>query len=568
MKVVEAIAQAVVAEGVSLAFNVPDEITVFLAHELQSGGVRLLRPRHEQNAIAMADAYSRSSGEVAVCLVGAGPAIAQTGTGFMTASRRGSPVLVIIAQPKRPGDVKLFDARRYVESVGGRFVPIRGSATVADDVREGFRQVRLRQGPVVLEIPDLAMLTSDVPDGWAYQPSARTLDSEVGASPDSAGIQAAARWLLEASRPIILAGRGAVLSGARDELVRLAERTGALLGTSLQGRGYFAGHPLDIGIIGGFAAPGALAMLAEADCVLAVGMALNPYQLGHVTMADGCRIVQFDRNQGQIGAITPVALGIVSDARAAASAINARLDSVPQAPASQWTAAAVRRGLDDARAEQAPPADKAAGDNAAADTPAARSQKLAITTAVSMLDSLLPADRMVVIDGGLFMYFAVDGISVPTPESFVWTLDFGTIGLGLPMGIGTALARPDRRCVVVAGDGGLVMSTQEMETAVREGVSLIVVVLNDAAYGAEVRFLEANDKPGTVAVFDDIDFASVARAFGGRGVTVRTHEDFAAAAKELSDPNGLLVIDVKVAQEEHHRYLGFLEVMAGAARAS
>ncbi len=553
MKVVEAIARAVVAEGIDLAFNVPDEITVFLVHELQGRGVRIVRPRHEQNAIAMSDAYARSSGQVALCIVGAGPAIAQTGTGFMTAARRGSPVLVIIAQPKRPGDVKLFDARRYVESVGGRYVPIRGSATVAQDVREGFRQVRLRQGPVVLEVPDLAMLRSDIPEPWTYHPTAAALDGEAGAAPDAEGIDTAARWLTEASRPVILAGRGAVSAGARGELVRLAERTGALLATSLQGRGLFQSHPSDIGIIGGFAAPGALDVFAEADCVLAVGVALNPYQMGHVTLAPDCRIIHIDRNPNQIGAITPVDLGVVSDARGAARALNAHLDAHAPDAGPGWDIEAVRRRLDDARAAE-PVIEAPVG-----------AGPLPITTAVRELESRLPRDRMVVLDGGLFMYFAVDGISVPTPDSFVWTLDFGTIGLSLPMGIGTSLARPDRRVVVVAGDGGLVMSVQEFETAAREGVNLVVVVLNDAAYGAEVRFLEANGLPGTVAAFQDIDFAAVARAFGGRGVTVRTLDDFEEVAKELADPAGLLVVDVKTAEDEDHRYLKFLEVMAGAA---
>jgi thiamine pyrophosphate-dependent acetolactate synthase large subunit-like protein len=195
------------------------------------------------------------------------------------------------------------------------------------------------------------------------------------------------------------------------------------------------------------------------------------------------------------------------------------------------------------------------------------SGKLPITAVVAELEALLPGDRMVIVDGGLFMYFAVDGISVPDPASFVWTLDFGSIGLGLPMGIGTALARPDRRCVVIAGDGGLVMSIQELETAAREHVPLTVVVLNDAAYGAEVRFLEANGKLPKVATFEDVNFSAVAQAFGARGVTVRTLEELKGVREALTPQDGPVVIDIKVAQEEDHRYLKFLEVMKAGATA-
>lgn len=551
MKVVDAIAQAVVAEGAELAFNVPDEVTVFLAHALQDAGLRIVRPRHEQNAVVMADGYSRATGEPAICLIGAGPAIAQTGTGFVTAARRGSPVLVLLSQPRTPGDVKQFDARRYVESVGGRYVEMRGPATLAEDLREGYRLVRLRQGPVVLEVPSLRFLQADVEEPWTYRPSTRITDALPEADPSADLIDAAARALLSASRPVIFAGRGAVAAGARDELQDLADRTGSLLATSLQGRQLFRGHPLEIGVIGGFAAPGALDLLAVADCILAVGVAMNPYQMGHVALATDVRVIQIDRDPRRIGQFTPVELGIVSDARLAARALNRSVDAVGGSPSSRWRSENVRERLNGARTLAEP---------AVPDT----SDALPITQAVPLLESVLPEDRIVVMDGGLFMYFAVDGISVPDPGSFVWTLDFGSIGLALAMGIGTALARPERGCVVVIGDGGFSMSLQELETAVRERIPLTIVVMNDAAYGAEVRFLQAHDKPTGVATFHDVDFAAIATAFGARGVTARTADDLAELRVAAATDDQPVVVDVKLTEDDDHRYLAFLEVMKGS----
>jgi acetolactate synthase I/II/III large subunit len=559
MKVVEAIARGVVAEGVELVFNVPDEVTVFLADALQEEEVRIFRPRHEQSAISIADAYARATNRPAVCSVGAGPAVAQTGNGFMTAARRGSPVLVFVPDVRRPGDVKRFDLQRYAESVGARYVNIRSAATVAQDVREGFRQVRLRQGPVVVGLPEFGVLESELPEDWAYRPSIAgsggipRCAGLMPAAPESDFTNAAARALLSAARPIIIAGRGAVLADACGEIKALADSTGALLATSLQARQYFRGHHRDIGVIGGFAAPGALALLAQADCILAVGATLNPYQMGHVALAANVQIVHIDHDPSRIGQFTPTNLAIINDARLAVRALNDSVASNAASPSSLWRTDEVRERLELAQVPEAP-AVSAAPD------------KLPITKALPEIEELLPKDRMIVIDGGLFIYFAVDGISVPDPTSFVWTLDFGSIGLGLPMGIGTALARPDRPCVVIVGDGGLAMSIQELETAVRERVPLTIVVLNDAAYGAEVRFLEANGRRGDVAVFDDIDFAAIARAVGARGLTVRAVDDFAAVRDALAVRDGPLVIDMKLTEDEDHRYLGFLEVMTGAER--
>jgi thiamine pyrophosphate-dependent acetolactate synthase large subunit-like protein len=122
------------------------------------------------------------------------------------------------------------------------------------------------------------------------------------------------------------------------------------------------------------------------------------------------------------------------------------------------------------------------------------------------------------------------------------------------MAIGAALARPQTPCVVCAGDGGFMMTIQELETAVRERVPLLAIVLNDSAYAPEVQHLEAHGKPVDLALFDEVDFAAVARAFGARGVTLRDVDDVPAIAEEIASQQGPLVIDVKVSEDEGHRF--------------
>ncbi|MGH2892107.1 MAG: thiamine pyrophosphate-binding protein [Solirubrobacteraceae bacterium] len=545
MKVVDAIADAITAENVDTAFCLPDEVTVHIGQALRERGVRLVRGRHEQNLIAMCDGHARATGQPAVCAVGHGPAIAQTATALTTAVRRRSPVLVLVPQgdPGR-GSAKEFDTRRFAETTGARFVQMRGAAWAAEDLHEAFRLARLRQGPVVLSVPQVAGIETEIPGRWRYE-AAPDLP-KVAPDPTSDAIDDAAGMLAWARKPVIVAGRGAVLAGARDAIVALAERVGALLATSVQGREMFGGHALNIGLVGSYGTDAAVELLAESDCILAVGVALNVYQTGGGTLAGNARIIQIDSDTARVGAFTRVDNVIIADARMAVEAIDRALQGADISQTSAWA--------DDARvATAARPLLEPVFDEPD------ESGRLPMASVLRRLEALLPSDRIVVADIGDFMLHTIDEISVPDPMSWVWTADFGSIGLGLPIGLGVALGSPGRPCVMFAGDGGLMMSMQELETAARERIPLTIVVLDDCAYRPEVRFMEALGKSGEVALFKEVDFAAVARAFGIPAVTVRTHEDFDAIADLLDGSGGPVLVDAKVSGQGTHRSFAHYE---------
>jgi thiamine pyrophosphate-dependent acetolactate synthase large subunit-like protein len=532
MNVVEAIANAIADEGVAVAFGVPDEVTIHALEALRETGRRIVRARHEQYAVVMADAYARATGAPSVCAVGSGPAIAQTGTGLATAARHRSPVLVLIGTTQVRGHSKTFNARPFVELMGAHYLDIRGADTVAEDMHEAFRLVRLRDGPVVVGIPDAEGLHRDVPD-WTYRPSPDVVRAGLEVDPNSPAIQRAVAMLSAARRPVIVAGAGAVRTGARPAIVALAERLGARLATSIQARGLFRGDARDLGVIGGFASESSARRFAQADCVLVVGATLNLYQTRGWPRATA-RTIQIDAVPTRIGEFVDVDLALLGDAAATVRAIHRAIERAEPSPPSDW-----------GRVDLADPVPALA-------EPAANG-RLPVPTMLAALDEVLPDDRTVIIDGGHFVGFAIDAISVPDPHSWVWTLDFSSIGLALSMGIGAAVAKPDRHCVVVAGDGGFLMSIQELETAVRERVPLTVVVLNDAAYAAEARHLSNAGKPLDMARFDDVDLAAVARSFGGRGVTVRTPDDVAAQRGVIARRDGVLLLDAKVTLTVPHR---------------
>lgn len=279
--VVGALASAIVAEGVSLVATVPDDITILIGESLREQGVRIVRPRHEQSAIVIADGYARATRAPGVCVVGPGPGIAQTGTGLVTAQRRRSPVLLIVAEPPSPpGEGKWLDIRRFVESVGAQYVGVRRPSTLAEDVHEAFRQVRLRRGPVVLNVGDKGTLNAPAPSPWRYLPTRDISRDGLELDPSSPLIDQAAGLLASARRPLIVVGGGVETAAAGREIEELADRIGALLATSMQTRGLFGAHPRSIGILGSLATDAAVELVAEADCILALGISLNMHQTG------------------------------------------------------------------------------------------------------------------------------------------------------------------------------------------------------------------------------------------------------------------------------------------------
>ena len=297
-------------------------------------------------------------------------------------------------------------------------------------------------------------------------------------------MQAVAEALARAERPALIAGRGAVLSGAGPALRRLGELTGAILATSAVANGLFEGDPFAVGISGGFATPVGQRLLAEADVIVAFGASLNMWTTRHGALVAAATLIQVDRDEEAIGAHRPVDLGLVGDARETAEALVAELAG----QRSQDVTGAARRSIALA-AEIAGGAWREQPYEASANGLDPRDLSIA-------LDDLLPAERTVVVDSGAFMGYPSMYLRVPDAQGFVFPQAFQCVGLALGNAIGAARARPDRLTVACVGDGGLLMALPELETLGRERPDLLVVIYDDAAYGAEVHHFRPHGHPG------------------------------------------------------------------------
>ena len=269
------------------------------------------------------------------------------------------------------------------------------------------------------------------------------------------------------------------------------------------------------------------------------GCSLNMWTMRHgALIGPGCLVVQVDDDDAAIGAHRPVQLGILGDVAETARAVTAALRGPPPRPGPRagYRSPEIRHRIAaEVRWRDVPYADEGGGD------------RIDPRTLSIGLDDLLPADRVVAVDSGNFMGYPSMFLSVPDEQGFCFTQAYQSVGLGLASAIGAALARPDRLTVAALGDGGALMGISELETVVRLGLPMVIVVYDDEAYGAEVHHFRPNGHRLDTVTFPPADIAQIGRGFGCDGVTVRGRDDLAQVSRWLDGPRDRpLVVDAKV----------------------
>lgn len=552
MQTHEAISQFLHEEGVDTVFTLmSEEIIPLLSHVEEQGEISIVKARHEQGAAAMADGYARASDDIGVCIVGRGPAIAQTGTSLITARYNGSAVLYVVPETSLSAtyDDKGFQQETFLETMVGDVVSVRSPETLASTFSEAFRRLRVGSGPIAVQIPE-DLLHSELEAVEAY-PGPALADHGTQTArlhPDEETVREAVDLYLDSDAtrpPLVLAGRGAAKADARAALEALAERTNAFLATTLQARGYFDGHPYSVGFVGDLGSPLANERLGESDFVFAVGCSLNPHTHDSENLfRDGAKVVHVDTDPESIGRYAAVDLAIYGDAKATATAFTEQLAAENIDRSGEfWTA--------DAR-------ERIANSSALSDREFPETQgRMDPRDVVRTLDEILPQERLVVTDAGHFATWVLDGISPHHPDQFIWTLDFTAIGQGLSVGIGAALSAPGRNCTTFCGDAGFMMALQEVETAARHEVPITVVVMNDTTLGAEYHQARNAGYSGDAAVVDTPNIAELADDLGADGHLVRSTADIEAVRDRLDGAqSGPVVLDCRIDRDVRHRIYG------------
>ena len=522
--------------GVDCVFGLMSDDTAMFATELDVIGVNFHGARHENSAIAMAEGYAAASSQLGVAVIGRGPAAANGLHAAISASRTGSKVLIIYGEAPVSGgavngigpDYKAFNSRGVMEAAGMQsFFPTSphgARAALADAV-----SIAVRGHAVTLHLPTNVQLSEMTVRSDDLVP---VLPDAIPPSPArDQTIAAVADVIADSKRPVILAGMGAYLAGAGPALEELADRIGALLATSARGKDLFSDHPYNLGIIGSFSHSAGRRYMEQADCVLVFGAALNFLTMSFGASLPPVPLVHVDRARAHIGRYTEADLAVVGDARLVAEQL---MVAVPE------------REMDDKPFHaDAIKTDLSSFDITGDFQPAHTARTVDPRSLALELNQLLPGDRNLVYDAGNFLG-VVPYLRTPGPGHFKMTNEFASIGLGFGTALGFSKARPEATTVLIIGDGAFVMTMSELETAAREDIKVVVIVMNDCAYGAELHLLRAHQQPVEKSLFPDVDFAPVAAAFGFEVATIRSLDDLAANEHLLRDPQGPVFLDCKI----------------------
>ncbi|HEY6934854.1 MAG TPA: thiamine pyrophosphate-binding protein [Marmoricola sp.] len=527
--VAEVVGNTLVAHGIDHVFGVVGSGNFHLTNAMVAAGARFVAARHEGGAATMADAFARVADRPAAVTVHQGCGLTNAMTGITEAAKSRTPLVVLAAEVTEPRSNFFVDQEGLAQAVGAVPMRVQDAGSAAAVAADAVHRARSLRRTVLLNLPlDVQGLPAT-----STRLAEASYPGRAGPGEDDLARLAAA--VSSARRPVFIAGRGGRRYAV--ELAAAAERAGALLAESAVAKGLFTGDPWSLGVSGGFASPGAAELITGADLIVGWGCSLNMWTMRHGRLiAPEATVVQVDDTIEALGAQRELTFGVHGDVGLTATALLDRLGS----QRTGYRTEAVRQRLAHGIAWTSVPFEDSSGHG-----------RIDPRTISRELDAMLPEQRVIGVDSGNFMGYPAAYLHVPDQQGFCFTQAFQSIGLGLATTIGAALARPDRLPVAALGDGGALMSAMELETVVRLGLPMLVVVYDDHAYGAEVHHFGPDGARLDTVTFPDTDIAAIAAGYGFESVVVRAPEDLAAVRGWLDGPRTRpMLVDAKVTDQE------------------
>ena len=501
-------------QGVRNIFGYPGASILSVYDALALSSIRHVLTAHEQGACFAAEGYARRSGRAGVVLATSGPGATNLVTGLADAYMDSIPLVAVtgnvpLAQLGHDSfqEVDIFDVSMPVTKYG---IIVKSASEIAPAVRRAFALAESgRKGPVLIDIP------SDILDCAAeYEPAEQ--ERPLPLSPSDTDIERAAALIAAAKKPVIYAGGGAAAAGAETSLMKLAGLIKAPVVTTYMGIGCCPpDYPHFLGVLSDTNAKAAAA-IAECDLFVTVGARFNSrYGAFGVLRKKRIPLLQFDSDRAEIDKNILAALSVVGDA---ALALDALLPLVTEKEEAEWDYTSLPDMAEENRG----------------------------TRIIRALTREL-GDVTVTTDVGLHQEWAAHNAIIRTPRRFLTSGGLGAMGFGMGAAIGAHFASGDT-CLVVTGDGSFNMNMNELTTAVKHHVPLVVAVMNNNALGM-IRKLQTARKvkgSGVNALYLNVDYAALARSMGARGVTVTEEEDVDEAVKNALDGPLPVVIDFKL----------------------
>ncbi|MEU3980531.1 thiamine pyrophosphate-binding protein [Streptomyces sp. NPDC026672] len=515
-----ALVAALAAHGVDTVFGIPGTHNLAAYAAMPAHGIRHISARHEQGAGYAADGYARSTGRTGVVITTTGPALLNAAAAAAQAHSDSVPVLLV--SPGMPlthpglGNGLLHEAKNQTGAMAALVGYSHRVASIAEipyAVARAFTAMACgRPRPVHLEIPlDLLVAAADVEIVQAAAPPVVTPFAQV--------LAAAAERIAVGRLPLVIAGGGA--GGAPDQVRRFAETLGAPVITTANGKGTLPeDHPLAVGA--GVQHPCVHDAVAESDCVIAIGTELAPADWWTGLPGFGTELIRIDIDAGTVNTNAVASHALVGDTAATLDALLELLTFDTPPDAEDRATRLRRRHRADAAREGAPWLD--------------------ITEA---LRSALPRDAIVAGDSAMACYYgALSNLPLHRPRAFLYPTGFGTLGYGLPAGIGAKVAAPDTPVLVLQGDGGTMFTVAELAVGAELGLALPVLVVDNGGYGEIRDEMADRGEPVHAVTFPGPDFPALARSLGCHGRHIGTVADLGPAITEAFDADRPTVLHV------------------------
>lgn len=540
----EALVEALRNEGVSVIFGLVGSAFMDALDIFPKAGIRFLPVRHEQNAAHMADGYARVTGRPGVCTGQNGPGITNMVTGIAAAYLAHSPVVLlsphVTSASAGTDGFQEANQMKIFESIVKYQVHVNRADRIPEYVRNAFRIALAELGPVQVDFPRDYLYEEvdvDIIPPERYRTAARG-----PGAPEA--LQMAAELLSRAEFPVILAGLGVVNSGGQREVAALAEFLSAPVVTSyLHNDAFPASHPLMAGPIGYGGSKAAMRLLSKADVVLALGSRLSIFgtlpQYGMDFWPKKARLIQVDQDHRQIGRVKPFDVGIIGDARLAASEILQRVRALE--PGRQPDLERVREIQEEKEAWARELEELSASDRV----------PVSPRRALRELTAALPKEVVVTTDIGNICSVANAYLHFEAPRRFLAALSFGNCGFAYPAALGAKIGRPELPVLAIVGDGAWGMSLSEVLTAVQEQIPVVAAVFNNSEWGAEKK--NQIDYYGNRFIGTNLmatDYAAIARAMGAEAYRIEHPGEIGDAVRAAFASERPAVVEIVVDPEE------------------
>jgi len=517
-------------EGVEFLFGIPGEENLDIMDALRDSSIRFITTRHEQAAAFMADVYGRLTGRAGVCLATLGPGATNLVTGVADANMDHAPVVAISGQAATTRMHK--ESHQHLDLVN-LFRPISKYCTqvilpetVPEVVRKAFKQARAeRPGVSFIDLPEnVAKMEVDGKEPLRVQSPAPPV-------PAPRKIQEAADLIANADYPLILAGNGVIRARACEKLVAFAERHKIPVATTFMAKGVIpSSHPLCLGTIGLQSRDYVNCGFDRADVILCVGYDMVEYHPHPWNPGKNHQIINVNPCPAEVDEHYIVATGVIGDIGAALEGIGALLTPREQSPSENLHRMIVEEL------------------NAHADDASFPMKPAKI---VWDLRQVLSPESIAISDVGAHKIWMARMYRAERPNTCIISNGFAAMGIAVPGAIAAKLAYPEKTIVAVTGDAGFMMNSQEIETALRIGTPMVILIWNDDGYGLIKWHQQRRFGYESNVAFNNPDFVKYAESFGAKGYRVEAADELIPTLKQAIEDDTVVVIDCPVDYSEN-----------------